>query len=52
LPPTSTFDGADSMALLPSKMRTFWNRTLDMGGDWASAETAKPRAAEDKSDGA
>ena len=25
LPRTSTLDGADSEALLPSKMRTFWN---------------------------
>src|SRR5215470_3768217 len=40
LPRTSTFDGAESVVLLPSKMRTFWNKTTEGEVDWGIAKTA------------
>ena len=34
------FEGAESAALLPSKMRTFWNRTVDCGADGPGSASA------------
>ena len=45
LPRTSKLDGAESAALMPSKMRTFWNKTAASGsGTWASAASVKPHS--------
>ena len=39
-PRTSTLEGAESEPLLPSNMRTFWNRTVDCGAGGPGSASA------------
>src|SRR5215472_2156221 len=43
LPMTRTFVGGESVWLLPSNTRTFWNKTFVTGGFRENAETARQK---------